>query len=55
MAPYLSKVHPDGVVHHTVVAPSHSSGVVQLALVISMALVVVRLSGLLMCLNHLLH
>jgi hypothetical protein len=55
MAPYLSKVHPDGVVHHMLVAPSRSSGIVQLVLVISMALVVVRLSGLLMCLKHLLH
>jgi hypothetical protein len=55
MAPYLPKVHPDGVVHHMVVVPSPSSGVVQLVLVISMALVVVRLSGPLMCLDHLLH
>jgi hypothetical protein len=55
MAPYLPKVHPDGVVHHMAVVSSRSSGVVQLALVISTALVVVRLSGLLMCLNHLLH
>jgi hypothetical protein len=54
--PDLSKVHPDGVVRHMVVAPSRSSAVVQLVvLVISMALVVVRLSGLLMCLKHLLH
>jgi hypothetical protein len=55
MAPYLSKVHPDGVVHHMVVVPSRSSGVVQLVLVISTALVVVRLSCLLMCLKYLLH
>jgi hypothetical protein len=55
MAPYLSKVHPDGVVHHMAVAPSRSSRIVQLVLVISMALVVVRLSGLLVCLKHLLH
>jgi hypothetical protein len=55
MAPHLPKVHPDGVVHHMAVTPFCSSGVVQLVLVISTALVVVRLSGLLMCLNHLLH
>jgi hypothetical protein len=55
MSPYLPKVHPDGVVHHMAVAPFRSSGIVQLVLVISMALVVVRLSGLLMCLKHLLH
>jgi hypothetical protein len=55
MAPYLPKVHPDGVVHHMAVAPSRSSGVVQLVLVIPMALVVVHLLGLLMCLKYLLH
>jgi hypothetical protein len=55
VAPYLPKVHPDGVVHHMVVAPPRSSAVVQLVLAISMALVVVRLSGQLMCLKHLLH
>jgi hypothetical protein len=41
MAPYLPKVHPDGVIHHMVVAPC-SSGAVQLALL------VVLFSGLLM-------
>jgi hypothetical protein len=55
MAPYLPKVHPDGVVHHMVVAPSRSSGAAQLVLVVLMALLVVRLSGLLMCLTHSLH
>jgi hypothetical protein len=55
MAPYLPKVRPDGVVHHMVVAPFHSSGIVQLVLAISTALVVVRLSSLSMCLKHLLH
>jgi hypothetical protein len=55
MSPYLPKVHPDSVVRHMVVAPSRSSGEVQLVLVISTALVVDCLSGLLMCLRHLLH
>jgi hypothetical protein len=55
MVPYLSKVHLDGVVHHMVVAPSRSSGAVQLVLVISMALRVVLLSDLLMGLTHSLH
>jgi hypothetical protein len=55
MAPYLPKAHHDGVVHHMVVAPSRSSGAVKLVLVISMALLVVRLSGLLMCLSYSLH
>jgi hypothetical protein len=55
MVPYLPKVHPDGVVRHMLVAPSRSSGIVQLVLVISMALLVDRLSDLLMCLKHLLH
>jgi hypothetical protein len=47
-------MHPDDVVHHMVVVPSRSSGAVQLVLVISMVLVML-LSGLLMCLKHLLH
>jgi hypothetical protein len=38
-----------------VVVPSRSSGTVQLVLVVLMALLVVRLSGLLMCLTHSLH
>jgi hypothetical protein len=52
---YFPNVRPDGVVHHMVVAPLRSFGVVQLVLVISMALLVVLLSGLLMCLSHSLH
>jgi hypothetical protein len=55
MVPYLPKAHPEGVVHQIVVAPSRSSGAVQLVLAISMALLVVLLSGLLMGLTHLLH
>jgi hypothetical protein len=55
MVPYLPKVHPEGVVHHMVVAPSRSSGAVQLVLAISMALLVVLLSGLLMYSKHSLH